>query len=596
MRQCFEGVLADPVLYGAAGICVLAAAVLIWMLRTQRFNGKAFFSLTFIGIIWTLLCVGLEAASTSFSCQVLWATMAWPGNALVPVAWCFFVLAYLDNPAWLGTWKARAILFAVPAASFALAATNPWHGLVYTDGSVIPEGREHIDFMHGPGFYTIIASLYSFVMAAMIGLARAFLRARRAAWPMLTMLALITLTPLTANASYVVLGFTVFGLDPTAFMFTLGILGFSWLLATNKTMDMVAVGQSILFDTMSEPVIFIDRQGDITLMNTAARRSELHTGSGRLVSGVLDMIRQIDSAPEALHLEIGDRVFEPRVQQVESPLDPSGPVLGWSVTFIDITDRLAINAALQAALEKADEASRAKDEFISVVSHEMRTPLTSLKGGLALALSGHLGDVGDKARPPLEIAHRNAARLARLVDNILLAQKLEIEALVLEDDRVDLGKLLAESFEENAMFAVERSVRLVNSCAGHHAVIRGDAFAIRQIVDNLVSNAIKFSNEHGIVEGRLHFSDQRVRLSIKDSGRGIPEGMEAMVFGRFAQVAGSGQRSTQGSGLGLHISNQLAKRMSGNLSYESKMGAGTTFHVEFGRADEERGEPARLAG
>lgn len=209
-------------------------------------------------------------------------------------------------------------------------------------------------------------------------------------------------------------------------------------------------------------------------------------------------------------------------------------------------------------------------------------------------MSGRIGDVPDPIRSLLNIAHRNGGRLSRLVDNILLAQKIDINALTLESKPVDLARLLEESFEENKMFATERGVQLSLGVTVP-AVINGDAFAIRQIIDNLTSNAIKFSNEHSVVEGALMTSNSQITLSIKNAGRGIPDGMEGQVFGRFEQVKNSGQFSTQGSGLGLHISQKLAKQMSADIFYESTVGVGTTFHVEFQLVDQQANQPQQLA-
>lgn len=539
--------------------------------------------------------VGLEAASTGFSCQMTWATLAWPGNALVPVAWCFFVVAYLNDADEIARSRLRVLLALVPAVVFAVAATNPWHHLVYSEATAIPAGQENVRYIHGPGFYLIIASLYIFVIVGLVCIARASTRAKRTAWPLLAVLAIVTLTPLMTNAAYVGLGLTVFGLDPTAFMFTLGILVFTWMLMTSKTMDMASVGQSVLFDKMSEPVALIDRRGAVVLMNSEAKRrglNELKSAAG----AILFAEHGAHSAGESVqHLTIGKRVYEPRIQHIENPLNPNGALLGRSITFVDITERLAINAALEEALKRADDANRAKDEFISFVSHEMRTPLTSLRGGLTLALSDRLGELSPPLRSPLMIAHRNCGRLARLVDNILLAQKLEIEALALENVPINLETLLDESFEENRMFAEERGVQLQKRSAATEAHINGDAFAIRQIIDNLVSNAIKFSPQDEVVEGRLEMAEGRVRLSITDSGQGIPPGLEKKVFGRFDQVLGSDQGATKGSGLGLHISKQLAAKMEGNIFYESSHGEGATFYVEFPQAVPQRLAPVRCA-
>lgn len=201
------------------------------------------------------------------------------------------------------------------------------------------------------------------------------------------------------------------------------------------------------------------------------------------------------------------------------------------MTLVDVTDRMAINTSLQEALRAADAANRAKDEFVSVVSHEMRTPLTSLKGGLALALSGHIGEMSDQMRALLEISHRNGIRLSRLIDQILLAQKMDIGALQLDEDAVDLDRLLADSIEENRIFATERKITLVKKSTVSHALVQGDAFAIRQIIDNLLSNAIKFSPENGTVEGAVHMTNGKLRLSIKDTGHGIPEGWKTAFSG-----------------------------------------------------------------
>lgn len=593
MMTCVEGLVAEPALWLVVGVASIAAIVLFWMIKFQKFQGKVFYSLTFIAMIWTLLMIGMEAASRSFLCQMQWATLAWLGNGLVPVAWCFFVFEYIDKNTSLKTHIIGAALVFVPIASFILTATNQWHNLVYTSASRIPPGERYIDFVHGPGFYVIIATLYAFVFAALFCLAKAFTRAKPSAWPLLTTLVIITLTPLTGNAAYIFGGVTVFGLDPTAFMFTFGILAFTWLLVTNKTMDMAFVGQSILFNTMSEPVILTDRNRNVTLMNAAAISSGLNANSASSLLEKMEYIDSMEDAQDVAQLTIGQRIYEPRIRAIESPLDPGGPALGWSITFVDITERLATSAALKAALKRADEANRAKDEFISVVSHELRTPLTSLTGGLTLALSGRLGDVPDPIRALLNIAHRNGGRLSRLVDNILLAQKIDINALALENKEVDLGLLLKESFEENKMFATERGVRLRLGGISP-AFIYGDAFALRQIIDNLISNAIKFSEKLGVVEGTLKIFDGQIRLSIKNSGQGIPAGMESKVFGRFEQVKNSEQSATQGSGLGLHISQKLAKQMSGDIFYESELGVGTTFYVEFQQVEQQAFYPAQL--
>ncbi|RYH01172.1 ATPase [Salipiger sp. IMCC34102] len=571
-----------PILWSTIGISAFAALVLICTVVFQSFNGKIHYALAFLAMIWTLLMVGFEASSPGFDCQIHFATLAWVGHGLVPVAWYFFVLAYVDNNT--HGRKAGLALAILPTAVFVFAATNAWHHLLYTDATAIPTGQTYIDYVHGPGFYAIVGLFYAFAAAAIFCLIRAFVRAERSAWPLLAALVLVTSMPVIGNLAYIGLGFTVYGADPTPFMFTLGLLPFTWMLMTNRTMDMASVGRSVLFNTMSEPVVMVDKHHEIVLMNAAAKASAREHGFRRFRDALRTSVDRLDTPKAYSHLSLGERIYEPRVREVGNPLDPVGRLLGWSITLVDITDRIAITFQLEDALKKADAASRAKDEFVSVVSHELRTPLTSLRGGLTLALSGHLGELTKPIRSSLEIANRNGIRLSRLVDNILLTQKIDLEALSLDTATVDLGKLLEDSFDENRMYAAGRGVRLVMPNRETSAIVTGDDFAIRQIIDNLISNAIKFSNEHGIVEGALTVVDGRVRLSIRDTGSGIPDGMEDKVFGRFEQLENGGQAFGQGSGLGLHISKRLAERLSGKLFYESRVGFGTTFHLEFAQA------------
>ncbi|MEX3314287.1 histidine kinase N-terminal 7TM domain-containing protein [Sulfitobacter sp. PS-8MA] len=587
MFTCFEGLLDAPVYLYALVFSILATAVMFWTLRLQRFPGKHYCMLTYIGVIWTLMMVGSDGATPVPACKQFYSALTWLGYAMAPVAWCFFTFAYVHSADGLRRREKTLALILLPLTIFTFVATNSWHQLVYIDVANAPPGAAQ--YRHGPGYYLIVAVIYPFVMATLYCLLRAYGRASPAAWPLLTMLIAITVTPLVTNSAYVLFGFTVYGLDPTALTFALGILAFSWLALANKTMDMPTVGQSTLFDRMSEPVVLLDRQRRVVRSNAAARDSGLLTHSQLgpdLLTGI-DRLAQQGTA----QITCGARIYEPRVQPIDDPLNPEGAGIGWSVTFVDETDRIAATHALEKALQNADDANRAKDEFISVVSHELRTPLTSLKGGLALALSGKLGAMDAQVRGSLNIAHRNGLRLSRLVDNILLAQKLDVQALNLEWQPVDLHRLLTESLEENQMFAEERGVRLVTGQIDAPAVVLGDAFAIRQVVDNLISNAIKFSEKGGVVEGVLRANDGQVRLSISDQGRGIPAGSEEEVFGRFGQVADGVQKSTQGSGLGLHISRQLARQMAGDLFYESTLGAGSVFHVEFGVQSNQDGAP-----
>ena len=131
--NCFSGALSDPVFLVTASITALAIFTMTWTLRNQTFNGKLFYALTLIGVSWVLLTVGLEGASNAYGCQLRFGTLAWLGHALIPVAWFYFVISYVDNAPWVHKPAARAALVLVPSAALAFALTNPWHQLVYAE-------------------------------------------------------------------------------------------------------------------------------------------------------------------------------------------------------------------------------------------------------------------------------------------------------------------------------------------------------------------------------------------------------------------------------------------------------------------------------
>jgi hypothetical protein len=243
----------------AAAFGGLAAAVLLWTVKTQVFRGKVFYAFTFIGVIWALLAAGLESASIDFGCQLRWATVAWLGHATVPVAWCFFVFTYVGDQGASARRVELLVLAVVPTVALAVALSNPWHNLLYTEATFIPPGSNRIDFAHGPAFYAIISVLYAFVLATFLRLGKAFFETGREARPLLSMLVLISVTPALSNVGYIVFDFTIYGLDSTPFMFTFGVLAFTWILVSGRTIDMAAAGRSVLFDTMSEPVVLVDR-------------------------------------------------------------------------------------------------------------------------------------------------------------------------------------------------------------------------------------------------------------------------------------------------------------------------------------------------
>ncbi|MFC5736235.1 histidine kinase N-terminal 7TM domain-containing protein [Sinirhodobacter huangdaonensis] len=574
----------------AAALWAACALILVWVVRNNRFAGKPAFILTFLAMLWWLFTVAFDLASPGETCKVGWSLAAWPGITLLPIAWAFFVFDYTMNTR-PGRQPVRLLLYlGLPSLVSIIALTNSQTHLLYGTGTrLVTQGAHRFVFFdHGPLFFAVAAGLYIFVSSALGVLAYAFLRAKKIIRPFLGVLIGITAVPLAGNLAYVVWGVTLFGYDPTPFLFAVALIALSWLLLNNTMMDTAAQGRNLLFYATQDPVIILDAEGRFAGANPAAkalfgkkmpRRGEALDQLEK-IGPVLRSFIRTGELGSAEPIRLRGRAFDPRLLPIESPIQTKRPLLGWSVSLVDITEREQSAEALREALARAEAANHAKSQFLAMISHELRTPLTSVKGGLDLALHGAAGEVSPALMTLLTIAQRNSLRLLKLVDDVLDLQKLDLSTITLRLQDLDADAFLRDVMEEYEAYAAETGVRLTITSAQVHRQLRADPDRLKQVVGNVISNAVKFSPEGGQVACSTRLIGSRLRISVQDSGIGIPDNKEDQVFGRFNQVESGSLKVSGGSGLGMHIAKILIERMDGAISYESRLGIGTTFHID----------------
>ncbi len=222
-----------------------------------------------------------------------------------------------------------------------------------------------------------------------------------------------------------------------------------------------------------------------------------------------------------------------------------------------------------------------QNEFISTVSHELRSPLTSIRASLGLLVGGVAGELPKAARELAAIGERNCERLIRLVNDILDTERMESGRMRFELQATDLRVLASRAVESMQGLAVGRGVQLRLAAPEYALGANVDADRFIEVLTNLVSNAVKFSPAASTVEIALSAAGGRVRLEVRDHGPGIPKDFESRIFQRFAQADSTSTRAQGGTGLGLYIAHEIVKRLGGTIGYDTKPGAGTTFHVEL---------------
>lgn len=231
----------------------------------------------------------------------------------------------------------------------------------------------------------------------------------------------------------------------------------------------------------------------------------------------------------------------------------------------------------------SQEANRVKSNFLANMSHELRTPLTAIIGSADLLLKSELSG---EDRRHAEVVDHSAEALLTLIDDILDFAKLEAGRLRLEEADFQLRELVEKVREMVAPVAAGKKIGLVvNVEAGVPDRLRGDPARLRQILVNLVNNAVKFT-EHGQVEVQIETmgattDKTRLRLTVRDTGIGISPDDQRRIFETFYQADNTSARRFKGSGLGLSISRELVRRMGGDFGLESERGVGSTFWVEL---------------
>jgi signal transduction histidine kinase len=243
-----------------------------------------------------------------------------------------------------------------------------------------------------------------------------------------------------------------------------------------------------------------------------------------------------------------------------------------------------VNRVLEERTAEAELANRGKTEFLAAMSHELRTPLNAITGYIDLLQLEVYGTSNAGQQKALERIRSNARHLLVLINDILHFARIKAGRIELRSAPVSLDALLAEAETVMAPLVQARNITFEHWTDAPGVPVMGDQHRIRQILVNLLSNAVKYTESGGRVTLSTIVDDERVSIQVRDTGAGIPQDMLDVIFDPFVQLnRGPGGELTDGVGLGLSISRELAHAMSGELAVESEPGTGSTFTLTLQR-------------
>jgi len=342
------------------------------------------------------------------------------------------------------------------------------------------------------------------------------------------------------------------------------ILG--WMIMAIVFLLLVMVGIGYFFSgVLVRPILELQKAAAEIMKGNWNYKVEIHTG---------DEIEQFADAFREMVSDIQTK--QDQLRKAKEELERLSKSLEAKVKerTVDLT---MAKEKLDKYTKELEGALMVKSDFISMASHELRTPLAAIKEGIGIVLSGKTGPVNERQEEFLDMAKRNLDRLARLITDILDFQKLEYGKMALKIEPHDINEVIREVCNTMMSLAQEKGLELITELALNLPPVKFDKDKITQVMTNLVSNAVKFT-EKGKIIVTTGKGQNIIQVSVRDTGPGIREEDMPLLFQKFTQLEKGLERRAGGSGLGLTISKEIIEMHNGKIWAESKAGEGSIFY------------------
>jgi PAS domain S-box-containing protein len=581
------------------GACLGVYTYYVWCHRRASAGVSLAVALAAAG--WWGLAYAIELAETRLPARLLWGDLKWLGVAVLPPAWFAFIMQFTGHGRWVNR-RTMAALAVPPAAVLALLAVPATHDLVrYYPASAAADPANAIAQV-GWAFWPFLAYADAIFWSTTALFVWTLTRLSRLYWRQSLLLIATVLLPFLANILHNLNVGPFARVELTPFLFVLTGAVLVWGIFRFRLLDLAPIARGKIFQLMHDAVVVLDPYGRVVDANREAARligQPVTQAVGRPLEQLLPAFgNAVTPAWTAgdLHRDeasMGGRDYELTVSALP---DQWGRPTGALLIARDVSERRRVErhvreslAREQAATERltvalereqaATERLRAldemKDAFLQAVSHDMRTPLTSVLGLTLTLRRGHQALPAAELGDLLARLEGNARKLDRLLTNLLDLDRLARGALTLERRRVDLGELVGGIVKEaEAELLGERPVSLETS----PVLVAVDPPKVERIVENLLANAARHTREDTPVWVRVEARDEGGLVVVEDAGPGVPAEARQTIFEPFQQGP-SITAHAPGSGIGLALVAYFAGMHGGRAWVEDRPGGGASFRV-----------------
>ncbi len=580
-----------PLLYPWTLSVTLTFFMGVYALRYRRHTASIpFIAMCFFASFWAFTYI-FELGATNLIIKIWAVKLGYIGVIGVPLSWTAFALAYSGHQNQLNRGNIlRMLIF--PVLTYIIILTNDFHGWFFTEYGLQTDPVSGLILIRNPlgwWFWLHAVYIYLLLIVGSYFLFREFWDKREVYKSQIVVNFAAILLPWVVNGA-VITGLLPIRIDITSVTFSISILILGWGFLRYRLLDISPVAHRAVFQSISDAVIVLDSALRIAEVNPAALDLFKLKSNAVIGASFLEtfqkwiVINESSLRTHGYHKEIV-------VQEDGGPMrwlhlfvsalhDSNGKNEGWIVTLRDVSSIKENESALAIARDEAMRANSFKMQLLANVSHELRTPLGIILGYTDLLARKSYGELTDKQVNILGRIRESTQYLDGLVSELLDQAQLDSGKLKLSIASFEPREALGGVFNQLSVLAEAKDLEFKAIIADNMPFsIIGDSQRLKQILVNLISNAIKFTEAGQITAEICVNSQTEWMMRVKDTGPGIPPEAVHTVFEPFKQLPDAHKTLRKGYGLGLSISRQLVQLMGGNITIESTLGKGTAFIV-----------------